>query len=117
MKKIILFFLLCGFLTSANAQKQSYQEKKASTNADYIADEMSFDDAQKTFLYSVLLEKYEGTSKQIKGKDLSQEEKQVIYKKSYKDTVDKLSEKFSKDEINEINALLKKQNQKANQKK
>ena len=40
------------------------------------------------------------------------EEKKIIYNKSYKDTNDKLSVLFSKEEIKTVNALLKKQNQK-----
>ena len=73
---------------------------------------MDLDDSKKTLLYAILLGKYEDTSKQIKGNDLSNEEKKVIYKKSFKQTNDKLSVLFSKEEINEINALLKEQNKK-----
>jgi len=112
MKKIIALIILCGFLTTANAQKQSYQEKKATTNAQHIADKMDLNDSQQTVLYAILLGKYEETSKQIKGNDLSNEEKKMIYKKSFKETNDKLSVMFSKEEINSINALLKEQNKK-----
>jgi hypothetical protein len=112
MKKIILLIVLCGFLSTTNAQKQSYQEKKATTNAQHIADKMDLNDSQQTKLYSILLGKYQETSKQIKGNDLSNEEKKIIYKKSYKDTNDKLSALFSKEEINRVNVLLKEQNKK-----
>ena len=112
MKKIILLIVLCGFLSTANAQRQSYQEKKATTNAQYIADNMDLSDSQQTKLYSILLSKYQETSKQIKGNDLSNEEKKIIYKKSYKDTNDKLSALFSKEEIKTVNLLLKEQNKK-----
>tara|TARA_B110000285_G_scaffold180709_1_gene203808 strand:+ start:571 stop:927 length:357 start_codon:yes stop_codon:yes gene_type:complete len=114
MKKIIALILFCGFLSTTNAQKQSYQEKKATTNAQNIADKLDLKDSQKTILYSILLGKYDETSRRIKGKDLSNEEKQVIYKKSFKETNDKLSALFSREEINEINALLKEQNKKKN---
>ena len=40
-------------------------------------------------------------------------EKKIIYNKSYKDTNDKLSVLFSKEEIKSINSLLKEQNKKA----
>ena len=104
--------MLCGFLSTANAQKKSYQEKKATTNAQHIADTMDLNDSQQTLLYAILLGKYEETSKQIKGNDLSNEEKKIIYKKSYKDTNDKLSILFSKEEINQINTVLKEINKK-----
>ena len=112
MKKIILLIVLCGFLSTANAQRQSYQEKKATANAQYIAEAMDLNESEQTLLYAILLDKYEETSKQIKGNDLSKEEKKIIYNKSYKDTNDKLSVLFSKEEIKTVNALLKKQNQK-----
>ena len=112
MKKIILLIVLCGFLSTANAQRQSYQEKKATTNAQYIADNMDLNENKQTLLYAILLNKYEETSKQIKGNDLSKEEKKIIYRQSFKDTNDKLSAIFSKEEINTVNALLKEQNQK-----
>jgi len=114
MKKLIALILFCGFLSTANAQKQSYQEKKATTNAQLIANTMDLNDSTKTVLYAILLGKYDETSKQIKGNDLSNEEKKVIYKKSFKETNDKLSALFSKEEINTINALLKEQNKKKN---
>jgi hypothetical protein len=112
MKKLTFLIVLCGFLSTTNAQKQSYQEKKATTNAQHIADKMDLNDSQQTKLYSILLGKYQETSKQIKGNDLSNEEKKIIYKKSYKDTNDKLSALFSKEEINRVNVLLKEQNKK-----
>jgi hypothetical protein len=112
MKKLTFLIVLCGFLSTTNAQKQSYQEKKATTNAQYIADKMDLNDSQQTKLYSILLGKYKQTSKQIRGNDLSNEEKKIIYKKSYKDTNDKLSVLFSKEEIKTVNVLLKEQNKK-----
>ena len=112
MKKIIALILFCGFLSTANAQKQSYQEKKATTNAQHIAESMDLNDSTKTLLYAILLGKYDETSKQIKGNDLSNEEKKMIYKKSFKQTNQKLSDLFSKEEINTINALLKEQHKK-----
>ena len=114
MKKIIVLIVLCGFLSTANAQKLTYQEKKATANAQHIADKMDLNESQQTVLYAILLGKYEETSRQIKGNDLSNEEKKIIYKKSYKDTNDKLSVLFSKEEINVVNALLKEKNQKKN---
>lgn len=112
MKKIIVLIVLCGFLSTANAQKLTYQEKKATANAQHIADKMDLNESQQTVLYAILLGKYEETSNQIKGNDLSNEEKKIIYRQSFKDTNDKLSAIFSKEEINTVNALLKEQNQK-----
>ncbi|PCI07921.1 MAG: hypothetical protein COB73_07570 [Flavobacteriaceae bacterium] len=115
MKKVILFILLAGFLTTANAQKKSYQEKKAKENTTYIADKMELNKKDSNFLHEVLLEKYTSVSSQIKGNDLSKEEKKAVYKASYSVTSKKLAAQFSKDEIKEIFSLLKEIN--ANSKK
>lgn len=112
MKKLIVLILFCGFLSTSTAQKKSYQEKKATINAQHIAEKMNLNDSQQTALYAILLGKYEETSKQIKG-NVSKQEKKIIYNKSYKDTNDKLSVLFSKEEIKSINSLLKEQNKKA----
>lgn len=107
MKKLVLFILLAGFITTANAQKQTYQEKKAKESTEYIAKKMKLNKGDKTFLHDVLLEKFQNVSEQIKGNDLSKEEKESVYKESYKETLSKLAENFSKDEIQEVFDLLK----------
>lgn len=112
MKYAFSIILFCGFMTTVNAQKQSYQEKKATTNAHYVADKMDLNTSKKTFLYTILLGRYVGTSNEIKGNNLSDEEKKAVYKKYYQETNDKLAVMFSKEEINAINALLKEQNKK-----
>lgn len=110
MKKIYFLIMLCGFVITAKAQKQSYQEKRATTNTQIICDKLSLNETQKSYIYSVLIQKYEETAKQINGKDLSDEEKKTIYINIGKVTYEKLAQKFSKDEIKEINDLMKTQN-------
>lgn len=110
MKKVILFILLAGFLTTANAQKQSYAEKKSKETTAYVAEKMNLDKDKASFLQATLLEKYVNTSKETKG--LSAEEKKVVYKKSYKVTSEKLAAQFSKDEVKEIFGFIKELNQK-----
>lgn len=111
MKKILLFVLLAFMFNTVNAQKQSPQVKKAIEQTDYVASRMKLNDSKKLFLHNVLLEKFESTSKQIKGKDLSKEEKKVIYKKSNSVMNERLTAEFSKDEIKQIKALSKEYNQ------
>ena len=96
---------------TVNAQKQSPQAKKAIEQTDYVASRMKLNDSKKLFLHNVLLEKFESTSKQIKGNDLSKEEKKVIYKKANSVMNERLTAEFSKDEIKQIKALLKEYNQ------
>ncbi len=111
MKKVILFILLFGVLTNVNAQKQTRGAKKAIEQTDYVASKIKLNDSKKLFLHNVLFEKFESTSKQIKGKDLSKEERKVIYKQTNAIMNESLTAEFSKDEIKQIKALLKEHNQ------
>ena len=56
-------------------------------------------------IYTILSEKYVSNRKSIRGKDLSSEEKQKIYKASFNETKKNFSEKFSMKEVNMINKL------------
>lgn len=111
LKTISITFLLFCFTINIQAQeKKSNAQKRAVENSEFITSKMDLSAEQATFLQNVLLEKYESNSKKIKGQNLSQEEKKAIYKQSHKDTNAKLSEKFSKEEINQINELVKAKN-------
>jgi len=112
MKKLIFFLLLAGFLTTANAQKQTYQEKKAISDTAYITEKMELNEDKTIFLHNVLLDKYQTVSKQTKGLDLSKEAKKTIYKESYKTTVKKLTEQFTEIEVKAIFSFLKEINSK-----
>lgn len=113
MKKIVLFILLAGFLTTGFAQKKNYAVKVSKENATFIAKQMSLNKDKTKFIEGVLLEKYQGVSKELKNNPtISQEEKKAIYKKSYKKLLTDLSQEFSKKDINRINKLLKEQNNK-----
>ena len=113
MRKIVLFILLAGFLTTGFAQKESYAKKASKENAAYVMKHMSLKKDKTAFLQGVLLNKYESVSKEIKaqGSDISKEDKKAIYNKSYKKMMADLSQEFSKEEINRINKLLKEQNE------
>lgn len=115
MKKVILFILLAGFLTTANAQKKKGYEKKAEAETAYVTAKMSLNKDKATFLHDVLVDKYASAAKQIHGKELPKEEKQAIRKEGNKAAQIKLSEQFSKAEIKEINSYIKEYN--ANKKK
>lgn len=114
MKKVFLFLMLCGFMTTGIAQNKNVIKRAKATTA-YVAEQMSLNDEQSKFLEEVLTEKMADTSSKINGKNLSKEEKKAIYGESHKKTAKKLSEKFSKDEaqaifghIKEFNKLNKK---------
>ena len=64
---------------------------------------MSLNKEKKAFLYTVFFEKFAANMEDSKGKTLTKEEKKAIYKKNNKVAQEKLSKKFSKEEIKEIN--------------
>jgi hypothetical protein len=106
MKNISLFVLFVSFSLTCFSQKTpSYIVKKAKAASEYLSNELQFNEQQKSDLYSIFLEKYETTRRKIQGKNLSKEDKQVIYRNSFITTKQALSEKFSNKEVNTINKL------------
>lgn len=106
MKKLVLTILSIFFYLNSFAQKTpTYVIKRAQMASEFISAEMSFDELKMNDLYDILLDKYDSNRKSIKGKNLSKEEKQIIYRKSFMETKQKLSEKFTDKEVNMINKL------------
>ena len=85
--------------------KNTYFNKKAQVISSYIINTLKLPDTKGQFLLKILTEKYDYNTGQIKGKNLSQAEKKVIYKKTFSDTRKKLSTQFTKKEIAEIEKL------------
>ena len=109
MKKLILFIAFIGLTFSANAQSNKLKDK-ASSETEYVNATMKLSDVNKVFLYKTLLAQYDDFSKKSKG--LSKEEKKVIRKEGSKALKKELSKNFSKDEIKQINTLLKEKKEK-----
>ncbi len=106
MKKVVFLFLFVTMTLSISAQQKNvYAEKVAKGASEHCAEEMSLNASKQEFLYAELYAKITATQKQMKGKDLSQDEKKAIYKKSNKEYVAVLSAEFSKDEIKQITKL------------
>lgn len=106
----VTILLICFTINTQAQQKKSYPQKRANAYTEYIALKMDLKSDKKTFLHEVLLAKYESNSTHNKNKSLSQDEKKEIYKQSFKETNAKLSEQFSKEEISQINELIKAKN-------
>ena len=106
MRKLIItiLFMSAGFITFAQKIPTNII-KKATAASEYIATELNFDENQKKDIFTILSEKYDSNRKKIRGKDLSSEEKREIYKTSFIETKNNLSEKFTMKEVNMINKL------------
>ncbi len=116
MKKLILFLAFIGLTLSVNAQNKKVKER-ATEATEFINKTMKLNDANKSFLYKTLLNSFDSTYKKAKG--VPKEQKKTVYKEARKSLNKALSEKFSKDEVKQINTLLKeykKQSRKKNKK-
>lgn len=111
LKTIGLVVLFISLTTNTQAQqKKSYAQKKSAAISEYVAKEMKLDKAQKAYLHEVLLNKMELTSKKLKDKNLSEEQKKAIHKESFQVMNTNLLKKFSKKETQEIYSLMKEYN-------
>jgi hypothetical protein len=106
MRKLIITILFMSVSVVTFAQKiPANILQKATAASEYIASELNFDENQKKDIFTILSEKYDSNRKKIRGKDLSGEERQKIYKASFIETKNNLSEKFTMKEVNMINKL------------
>jgi uncharacterized protein YcbK (DUF882 family) len=66
---------------------------------------MKLKKAEKNFLYETILNSFDTTIKKARG--LTKEQKQLVYKEARKSLNKTLSKEYSKDEIKQINTLLR----------
>lgn len=109
MKKILFIIALIGMVTSGMAQKKSDFEKRAKRSSNAIADKMDLDKDRKAFLYEAIVEKQERNLAQLKDQELTEDQKSVIYAETSRLMNEKLSEKFTQNEIQTINEMIRKQ--------
>jgi hypothetical protein len=111
MKKIIIsavFFLMAISVVFAQTPNKK-QIEKADNITKYLVEKMAFDDTKAAFFKEALLAKLAGAAAETKGK--TPEEKKVINKKHQTAFETKLTEKFTKAEIKQINQHVKAFNQ------
>ena len=114
MKKLFLFLAFIGLTLTVNAQNKRTKER-ATEATEFINKTMKLNDANKSFLYETILNSFDSTAKKAKG--LTKEQKKIVYKESRKLLNKALSEKFTKDQVKQINTLLKEYKQQAKKKK
>ena len=80
MKKTIKIFfvlLLCSFNSFA---QNNYQTKRATSFSEYAAKQLELSQEDQKFLYDTFIAKFVKQQEKIKGKDLSDEEKNKFIK-------------------------------------
>lgn len=85
--------------------QNKYAETRANAISDFIVSKMRLSSSKATFLNKILYEKYALNAEKVNGKNLSQAEKQVVYKSTYSIARKKLLEQFTSDEVSEISKL------------
>ena len=105
MKKIIITCALVMFTFIVQAQENKFASKRAATAVEYISSNMDLSEANVEFLKETLYNKYANNASQIRGKNLSQDEKKQVYRAAYIETRKKLMTVFSKEEVGKITKL------------
>lgn len=96
--------------------KNKYAQKRANTITEFIASQMTFPEQKVIFLNKTLYQKYASNAKKTRGKNLSQDEKKVIYKATFSATRKKLLEEFTNIQVTEISKLERTKQRELNQK-
>ena len=75
MKKIIFAFLFTIISFFAEAQENKFAAKRTANAIEYISSKMDLSESNIEFLKETLYNKYSTNASKIRGKDLTQEEK------------------------------------------
>ena len=105
MKKIIITCALVMFAFIAEAQENKFASKRTATAVEYISSNMDLSEANVEFLKETLYNKYASNVSQIRGKNLSEEEKKQVYRDAFVQTRKKLMTVFSKEQVGKITKL------------
>lgn len=91
--------------TNLETTKNKFAEQRAEVIGDYIGLKMKLKIIEVNALKEILYNKYATNASKIQGKDLTQDEKQIIYKQTFSDTRLSLLKLFSKKQVDEITKL------------
>jgi len=100
--------ITCAFVMFAfivEAQENKFASQRTATAIEYISSNMDLSDTDLEFLKKTLYNKYASNVSQIRGKNLSQEEKKQVYRDAFVQTRKKLMTVFSKEQVSKINKL------------
>ena len=96
--------LLISF--NSNAQN-NYQIKRATSFSEYATTQLKLTKEDQKFLYDTFIAKFVKQQEKIKGNDLSDEEKKLVYKASRKELVKTLNGRFDSEKTKAILAAVK----------
>jgi len=99
---VLMFFLS---LEVSGQEPTKWEKSRAGMFTSYISQNMDLNDEQKEFVRSVMLERIHEARKEIKGNNLSSEEKQRVYRTAFANAQTKLEEEFDKKTARKIMSL------------
>ncbi len=105
--RLILSLVLMFFLSLVvyGQEPTKWEKSRAGMFTNYISENMNINDDQKEFIRSVMLERILEAKKEIRGNNLSNEEKQRVYRAAYANAQTKLEEEFDKKTARKIMSL------------
>jgi len=92
-------------LKKQNLQKNTYAKNRADIISNFIGTEMNLPKPKVNFLQNTLYKKYETNANKTRGKNLTQEQKQDVYRTTYSKTRKILLETFTNKEVQDISKL------------
>ena len=99
---VLIFFLS---LEVSGQEPTKWEKSRAGMFTSYISEKMNLNDEQKEFVRSVMLERIHQARKEIKGNNLSNEEKQRVYRTAFANAQTKLEKEFDKKTARKIMSL------------
>jgi hypothetical protein len=91
---IIFSFLFAQNIHSQSMQATQWEEKRATTFTSYIAENLEMNDRDKEFVHQVMLDRVVNARLKIRGNNLTQEEKKMIFQSEYANAQSRLAEHF-----------------------
>lgn len=107
MKKLLIFALIINisFLSAQETLPTNWEKNRATTFSIYIAENLEMNDIDKDFVHKVMLDRIVNARIQIRGKNLTQEEKKRIFRSEYANAQARLAEHFDAKTARKIMSL------------
>ena len=104
------FILLVSFFFVQNIYSQDvkatpWEEKRATLFSSYIAEQMEMNEKDKDFVHRVMLDRIVNARTQIRGKNLTQENKKRVFRSEYAKAQARLVEHFDTKTARKIMSL------------
>lgn len=91
---IITLIINLSFLSAQETLATNWEKNRAATFTSYIAENLEMNDRDKEFVHQVMLDRVVNARLKIRGNNLTQEEKKMIFQSEYANAQSRLAEHF-----------------------